>query len=182
MSNNVFKTPNSNMSRGYDSVSPSTRNFITPSIGSVSIPKMNLFENIDSVPRSNKLKSINSSLPSNPFESKNDATSIKSLNRPKIYCGNQEQKPNGYDKLGTRYDCLRKGFGAAMYKVPIEKIQKARTIDKTNNVDLRFGNKNLQDQEIIQISNILNISLKDPTGKTKDKKTLLLNVIRKLSN
>jgi hypothetical protein len=32
--------------------------------------------------------------------------------KPKIFCGNGTAIPPGYDALGTRYECLRKGFGA----------------------------------------------------------------------
>lgn len=32
-----------------------------------------------------------------------------------IFCGNGTVVPAGYRALGTRYDCLRKGFGAGMY-------------------------------------------------------------------
>ena len=34
---------------------------------------------------------------------------------PKIFCGNGDFVPPGYDALGTRYECLRKGFGAGKY-------------------------------------------------------------------
>jgi hypothetical protein len=33
----------------------------------------------------------------------------------KIFCGNGNIAPPGYDALGTRYECLRKGFGAGKY-------------------------------------------------------------------
>lgn len=34
----------------------------------------------------------------------------------KIFCGNGDIVPAGYDRLGTRYQCLQKGFGAGLYK------------------------------------------------------------------
>jgi len=34
----------------------------------------------------------------------------------KIFCGNGDIVPPGYDQLGTRYQCLQKGFGAGLYK------------------------------------------------------------------
>lgn len=34
----------------------------------------------------------------------------------KIFCGNGDIVPAGYDQLGTRYQCLQKGFGAGLYK------------------------------------------------------------------
>lgn len=34
----------------------------------------------------------------------------------KIFCGNGDVVPAGYDQLGTRYQCLQKGFGAGLHK------------------------------------------------------------------
>jgi hypothetical protein len=38
----------------------------------------------------------------------------------KIFCGNGNIIPPGYDQLGTRYECLKKGFGAGMYKSRVQ--------------------------------------------------------------
>ena len=35
--------------------------------------------------------------------------------KPKIFCGNGTSIPPGYDARGTRYGCLKKGFGAGRY-------------------------------------------------------------------
>lgn len=35
--------------------------------------------------------------------------------RPKIYCGMQPVLPDGYDRHGLNYECLRKGYGACLY-------------------------------------------------------------------
>lgn len=32
-----------------------------------------------------------------------------------FYCGTAKKVPVGYEKHGTRYECLRRGFGAGMY-------------------------------------------------------------------
>ncbi len=37
--------------------------------------------------------------------------------RPRLYCGNQEVLPAGYDGFGTRYSCLRSGVGVGLYKL-----------------------------------------------------------------
>jgi hypothetical protein len=34
----------------------------------------------------------------------------------KFYCGDSDILPEGYYRLGTRSECLRKGFGTGMYK------------------------------------------------------------------
>lgn len=35
--------------------------------------------------------------------------------RQRTYCGNQPQVPVGYDRVGTPYQCLRKGYGVCLY-------------------------------------------------------------------
>lgn len=32
--------------------------------------------------------------------------------RGRVYCGNRVNIPEGYIRAGTKYECLRKGFGA----------------------------------------------------------------------
>ena len=39
------------------------------------------------------------------------------MERPRLYCGNQEVLPPGYDGFGTRYSCLRSGVGVGLYKL-----------------------------------------------------------------
>jgi hypothetical protein len=34
--------------------------------------------------------------------------------RPKLYCGNGNVVPDGYDRAGSRFECLRKGYGSAL--------------------------------------------------------------------
>lgn len=34
---------------------------------------------------------------------------------PKLFCGNGDTVPRGYDALGSRFQCLRKGYGAGKY-------------------------------------------------------------------
>ena len=33
----------------------------------------------------------------------------------KVYCGNQPQAPQGYDRIGRPFQCLRKGYGVCLY-------------------------------------------------------------------
>lgn len=35
--------------------------------------------------------------------------------QPRIYCGMRNPLPQGYDRYGLRYQCLRKGYGACLY-------------------------------------------------------------------
>ncbi len=34
--------------------------------------------------------------------------------RRKIYCGDKEDLPAGYNRFGTRHECLKRGYGAAL--------------------------------------------------------------------
>ena len=43
-----------------------------------------------------------------------------------IYCGNKEELPEDYDRKGTPLECMKKGYGAALYNAPVEKIKEAR--------------------------------------------------------
>lgn len=36
---------------------------------------------------------------------------------PRLYCGNREPLPEGYDGYDSRYNCLRKGVGIGLYKI-----------------------------------------------------------------
>jgi len=39
-------------------------------------------------------------------------------NRPRFFCGNGDQAPPGYNRLGRREECLRKGYGRCLYSRP----------------------------------------------------------------
>jgi hypothetical protein len=38
-------------------------------------------------------------------------------NRSRHYCGNRTVLPQGYSRRGSRYECLRTGFGAGMCSI-----------------------------------------------------------------
>jgi hypothetical protein len=63
-----------------------------------------------------------------PYDSKYAGDYLPIDNR-KIYCGNENILPNGYDLMGNLPQCLQKGIG-------IGKVQKAR-----NNNNVQFPNK-----------------------------------------
>jgi hypothetical protein len=48
-----------------------------------------------------------------------------------IYCGNELELPYGYDAFGTVYQCLRKGYGAALGTISNAKLYAARRAEKT---------------------------------------------------
>jgi hypothetical protein len=36
------------------------------------------------------------------------------MNREKIYCGKKSRVPSSYHRRGTRYECLKKGYGCCL--------------------------------------------------------------------
>jgi len=68
---------------------------------------------------------------------------------PKLYCGNSETLPDEYNEFGSRYDCLKKGVGVGIYKVPMSKIQKAR--------------RKLTQEELVNIATVLKLNTTDQT-------------------
>jgi len=42
---------------------------------------------------------------------------IYNNNNRRIYCGDRQDLPPGYDERGTRYKCLRTGIGVGLYVV-----------------------------------------------------------------
>jgi len=40
---------------------------------------------------------------------------LRDSSTPLVFCGNSESVPAGYDALGTRFQCLRKGYGAGKH-------------------------------------------------------------------
>lgn len=83
--------------------------------------------------------------------------------KPRLYCGNKDSLPSGYDDFGSPYDCLRKGFGAG--KASCENGSK----------------KVLTTNELISMANELGIPIKTPRG-TKKPSTLIKNIINVLED
>ena len=48
------------------------------------------------------------------------------LPKEQIYCGDKEELPEDYDRQGSRFECMKKGYGSALYNAPVEKIKEAR--------------------------------------------------------
>lgn len=46
--------------------------------------------------------------------------------KEQIYCGDKEELPEDYDRQGSRLECMKKGYGSALYNAPVEQIKEAR--------------------------------------------------------
>lgn len=84
---------------------------------------------------------------------------------PKLYCGNSENLPENYDDFGTRYDCLKKGVGVGIYKVPMSKIKKAR--------------RKLTLEELKMIANILQLNADDEQSRNNMIDSIIASIYAK---
>ena len=46
--------------------------------------------------------------------------------KEKKYCGDQDEIPDGYDRRGSRYECLKKGIGTGLYLLNKKKKSKSK--------------------------------------------------------
>jgi len=77
------------------------------------------------------------------------------ITKKPVYCGNQEIVPDGYSQLGTRFECMKKGYGSALYNAPIENIQRVRNKKRKIRV--------LTTNEVYKIAKRLNITIENQT-------------------
>ena len=85
-----------------------------------------------------------------------------------VYCGNDEITPDGYSRLGSRIECMRKGYGSALYNAPIEYINKVRNKKKKIRI--------LTKAEVNKIAKRLNIKIEN-----QDIQSLTNEIIRRLT-
>lgn len=81
------------------------------------------------------------------------------------YCGNSNVLPDGYTRFGTRYECLKTGYGAALYNASDDEIARARARPKL-----------LTTAEINQLAGRFNINTE---GKTR--REILNNILTALT-
>ena len=85
-----------------------------------------------------------------------------------VYCGNDDITPDGYSRVGSRIECMRKGYGSALYNAPMEYINKVRNKKKKIRVLTKI--------EIDKIANRLNIKIEN-----QDTQSLISETIRRLT-
>ena len=90
---------------------------------------------------------------------------IQFVDKETIYCGDKKRLPEGYDKFGTRRQCLSKGYGSAFYNGDISEMKKARKKSK-NRIKI------LSKSEVIKLAKRFNVEYKK-----KDRLDILKNVI-----
>jgi hypothetical protein len=87
-------------------------------------------------------------------------------NKPNIWCGNSDNIPDGYDKVGTRHECFKKGIGVG--KPKDEKDNRITRVRILNNV------------ELIKMTNRLRIPIKLNNGNIKNRKRLIKDITTRL--
>ncbi len=95
--------------------------------------------------------------------------------RKKLYCGDADELPSGYDDFGKRSQCLRKGYGAAL--VYSTEDQRKKAVESM----VSKGPRRINRQSLRQLALSLGVNVYRPNSTTyKRKRDLLPAVIRAL--
>lgn len=95
--------------------------------------------------------------------------------KEKIYCGDDEDVPKGYKRKGTRQECLRKGYGAAL----VYSTQADR--DKAMASMIAKGPRTLKKEQLQSLALKLGVDIyQRGTTKKKLKEDLVKGIIRAL--
>jgi hypothetical protein len=92
----------------------------------------------------------------------------------KLYCGNSEELPKGYKRFGTRFECLKKGYGSALVY---------STDDQRTNAINRMMSKppsTLSRDQLAGVAQKLSVSPFEKNGKKKTKENIINDLINRL--
>lgn len=90
--------------------------------------------------------------------------------KERIYCGNSNILPPGYDRFGTRFQCLRKGYGAALL-APEYKRREALIKFRQR------GYRRLSHEQLFNLASLIGIDTIRPNGTFKTQLQLLDEII-----
>lgn len=94
---------------------------------------------------------------------------VQALNRDEIYCGDKAEFDKLlYDRVGTRLECNRKGYGSALYNATDYDIKKARERKRNDPPRLSKG-------DIVKIALRLSVPVEN-----RERKEILHAIIEKL--
>ena len=90
-----------------------------------------------------------------------------------FYCGTDTVVPKEYSRVGSPYECLRKGIGVGiMTSTPEKKIRMIKkTIEKNNPV---------KKDAIVKIATTLNVNVYDDKNKVMNKDEIIKKIIKAL--
>lgn len=94
--------------------------------------------------------------------------------KKKNYCGDAEELPKGYKGFGTRFECLKKGYGSALIYSTEEQRHNAlmRMMEKPP--------KNISKEQLSNVALKINVNTLDKNGRKKTKDTLIKSIIKRL--
>ena len=70
----------------------------------------------------------------------------------KIYCGKSRKLPSGYTKMGERFDCLKKGFGAGKSTGEGKLIVKVGDLSNLDLRGLKFIARSLKIKKVVLLT------------------------------
>lgn len=94
--------------------------------------------------------------------------------KKKLYCGEEEDLPKGYSAFGSRFDCLKKGYGAALIYSTEDQRKNAikKMMEKTP--------KKLDKEKIVLIAQRVGVLPIKPNGAKKNRNDLIDDIISRL--
>jgi hypothetical protein len=94
--------------------------------------------------------------------------------KKKLYCGEEETLPKGYSAFGSRFDCLKKGYGAAL--IYSTEDQRKAAIKRM----MERAPKKLDKEKLILVAQRVGIPSSRPNGSKKTRNDLIDDIISKL--
>ena len=91
--------------------------------------------------------------------------------RRKIYCGDKDDLPAGYSRFGTRNECLKRGYGAAL--VYSTSDQRKNAIESM----LSKGPRKLHREDLRKLALRLGVNIYNPNSETFRRKRVLIQEI-----
>ncbi len=96
--------------------------------------------------------------------------------KKKLYCGEEESLPKGYSGFGSRFDCLKKGYGAAL--IYSTEDQRKNAIKKM----MEKAPKKLDKEKIVLVAQRVGVLPVKANGARKTRNDLIDDIISKLGN
>lgn len=91
--------------------------------------------------------------------------------RRKIYCGDKDDLPAGYTRFGTRHECLKRGYGAALvYSTADQRKNAIRSM-------LSKGPRKLHRDDLRNLAMRLGVDVFNPGTETYRRKRRLIQDI-----
>ena len=94
--------------------------------------------------------------------------------KQRIYCGEEEELPKGYARNGTRFECLKKGYGSALIYSTEE--QRKNAIRKMmSNPPSRISR-----EQLTSVAHRLSVPTTTGEGKNKTKEQIISGMLQRL--